>query len=146
MCVCTMYTMWQSVSTSSLLSNVPLAHIGHDTHTKTHFKNLEDSTYAVVYTNTHTPTQRCTGGWAGIADWVSMEVTHHHIDLPTQGGAPHTHNACVYAVLEHNSTNKHICTCRHTYRWTGCEKPNTHLDPLNHLQEQTGCTNTTGIK
>lgn len=46
--------MCEGESYSPLPSNIQLTHIGHNMHTNTHFANLDASTYAVFFTNTHT--------------------------------------------------------------------------------------------
>ena len=54
-----------------------------------------------------THTQVCTGRLAGIADWMSMEVTRHHIGLSTQytlqATAADTHNQNMYMELLNKS-------------------------------------------
>lgn len=99
--------MWVSVhfvSDTFLLWNVPLTHIGHDTDTHT-WKNHDASTCAVLHTHTHCCRVRLS------VDWMSMEVTRHQTDLPTQytveSAATRANNTCVYAELQQTSAFAH---------------------------------------
>lgn len=82
-----------------------------------------------------THTAYCRSELAGIADWVSIEVTRHHIGLPTQCTAQrnccaHKQNMCPNLQTS-TFTRALSLTC---IEWTGCENPNTYLNSQNHLE------------
>lgn len=76
-------------------------------HRHTHLKKIMMLALVQYYTHTHTHCCRVRLS----VDWMSMEVTRHQTDLPTQytveSAATRANNTCVYAELQQSSAFAH---------------------------------------